>query len=105
YPSAKHTEGKGAIWIGDNNSSGGVLFHNNTGGTCGFCDVQLERLLPNKAVLDVVPPADAVPKNEEAVATPSWYEGDEILPRPPKPPKVRKPPRPIQQPDFFREQP
>jgi hypothetical protein len=96
YPPSKHAEGKGAIWIGENGSSGGVLFHNNTGGTCGFCDHQLERLLPSKAVLDVVPPPDAVPKNAKAVATPTWYVGDDTPPNPPPP---------VQQPDFFGNQP
>jgi hypothetical protein len=93
---SRHVEGKGAIWIRENGSSGGVVFHNNTDGTCGLCDAQLERLLPSKSVLDVLPPPDAVPKDAKAVAAPSWYVGDDILP---------KAPAPIQQPDFFREWP
>jgi hypothetical protein len=92
YPPSKHVEGKGAIWIRENGSSGGVLYHNNTDGTCGFCNAQLERLLPSNAALDVVPPTNAVPKNAKAMAGPTWYVGDSTMP---------KPPRPIRQPDLF----
>jgi hypothetical protein len=95
YPPSKHMEGKGAIWIRENNSSGGVVYHNNTDGTCGLCDAQLERLLPHKAILDVVPPPDAIPKNAQAMAKPTWYIGDAIMPK--LPPQAR-------QPDFFGEQ-
>jgi hypothetical protein len=96
YPSSKHAEGKGAIWIRENGSSGGVFFHNNPEGTCGLCDRQLRTLLPSKAVLDVVPPPDAVPKNALAVAKPKPYVGNDIVPNPlPK----------IQQLDFFGNQP
>jgi hypothetical protein len=96
YPSSKHAEGKGAIWIRENGSTGGVLFHNNPEGTCGHCDRQLERLLPSNAALDVFPPLDAVPKDALAVAKPSWYLGDDIMPK--RPPQIR-------QPDLFGDQP
>jgi len=89
YPSSKHAEGKGAIWIRENGSSGGVLYHNNPEGTCGFCDRQLRTLLPSKTVLDVVPPPDAVPKNALAVAKPKPYVGNDIVPNPL--PKIRQP--------------
>jgi hypothetical protein len=95
YPSSKHAEGKGGIWVRENGSTGGVFFHNNTGGTCGYCDRQLERLLPSQAVLDVVPPPDAVAKNLKAIAKPSWYVGDNTIPLV----------RPIKQPDLFGNQP
>jgi hypothetical protein len=51
YPAAKHVEGKAAIWIRENNSSGGILFHNHPGGTCGFCNLQLNTLLPEDVTL------------------------------------------------------
>jgi SCP1.201-like deaminase len=89
YPPSKHVEGKAAIRIRENGSSGGVVFHNNTGGTCGLCDAQLERLLPETAQLDVVPPTGGVPKNSNAVAEPTFYVGDDVLPKPPR--SIRKP--------------
>ncbi len=94
YPPSRHAEGKGAIWIRENGSTGGVVYHNNTDGTCGLCNSQLERLLPHKAVLDVVPPPGAIPKNSQAKVKPTWYVGDAAMPK--LPPQV-------QQPDFFGE--
>jgi hypothetical protein len=94
YPPSKHAEGKGAIWIRENDSNGGVLFHNNPGGTCGYCDSQLRTLLPNGVWLDVMPPADAIAKNPNAKAVATSYFGDEKLP------KLSPPTRQL---DFFGE--
>jgi hypothetical protein len=96
YPSAKHVEGRAAIWIRENDSSGGVLYHNNTDGTCGFCNAQIKRLLPKDARLDVVPPSDAIAKNSRARAGPTEYEGDVTMP---------KSSSSIQQYDIFEKQP
>jgi hypothetical protein len=85
YPSAKHVEGKAAIWIGENGSSGGVVYHNNADGTCGFCNTQIRRLLPKQARLDVVSPSDAVAKNSMAKTGLLEYQGDETLPKVPPP--------------------
>ena len=85
YPSAKHVEGKAAIWIGDNNSLGGAVYHNNTDGTCGFCNTQIGRLLPKDARLDVVSPGDAVAKNSMAKTGIAEYQGDQTLPKLPPP--------------------
>lgn len=85
YPSAKHVEGKAAIWIGEHDSSGGVVYHNNTDGTCGFCNTQIRRLLPKDAWLDVVSPNDAVAKNSMAKTGLLEYQGDETLPKLPPP--------------------
>ena len=38
YFSATHVEGQAAIYIRDNGSAGGVVYHNNPNGTCGQCD-------------------------------------------------------------------
>jgi hypothetical protein len=84
YPSAKHVEGKAAVWIRENDSSGGVVFHNNMGGTCGFCNIQLKRLLPHNGELDVVPPPGAVAEKVNAVAEPTWYVGDAEMPKLPR---------------------
>jgi hypothetical protein len=59
YPIASHAEGKAAAWIRDNGSSGGVLYHNNPGGTCGYCRIQAKFLLPEGVELRIVPPEGA----------------------------------------------
>jgi hypothetical protein len=81
FPAAKHAEGKAAIWIRENNSSGGVLFHNNPGGTCGFCNRQIETLLPDSATLRVVPPAKAISANTRAQSKITDYIGNTKIPK------------------------
>jgi hypothetical protein len=93
YAPAKHVEGKAAIWIRDHGSSGGVVYHNNTEGTCGYCVSQVPTLLPEGARLRIVPPADAVPKNSQYTAAAIDRVGNERLPNPPA------------QADFFTRQP
>ncbi len=84
YPPASHTEGKAAIWMRENNSSRGVLFHNHPGGTCRFCDSQTRTLLPTNATLRVVPPAGAVPSEKMAKAGITNYVGDAKIPTLPR---------------------
>jgi hypothetical protein len=84
YPPSSHVEGKAAIWIGGHGSTGGVVYHNNTDGTCGLCNSQVRTLLPPKKELFVVPPADAVAKKRGAIAYPKPYVGDDAIPKPPK---------------------
>jgi hypothetical protein len=62
YASAGHVEGKAAIYIGTNNSTGGILFQNHTNGICGYCNSFTPTLLPQGATLDIVPPIGATPK-------------------------------------------
>jgi hypothetical protein len=57
YPAAKHVEGKAAIWIRENGSSGGVVFHNNPNGTCRGCNSNIPTLLPEGATLYALPEA------------------------------------------------
>jgi len=83
YPPASHVEGKAAIWIRENGSAGGVLYHNNTGGTCGFCNSQIRTLLPEGARLRVVPPGNAAAKNSRANESPTDYTGNGAMPNPP----------------------
>jgi hypothetical protein len=59
-------EGKAAVWMRENNSSGGVLYHNHPGGTCGYCNSQIETPLPENARLRVVSPEGATPQNSRA---------------------------------------
>jgi RHS repeat-associated protein len=81
YPAAGHVEGQAAIWIRENGSTGGVVYHNNPRGTCGFCNAQVPTLLPEGASLRVVAPEGTVPP-------PGWfnnpnpYIGNSATPRP-----------------------
>jgi hypothetical protein len=59
----------------ENGSTGGVLYHNNTDGTCGWCNSQIERLLPKDAELLVIPPADAVAKKTRSNARSNPLQG------------------------------
>jgi hypothetical protein len=106
YVPAGHVEGKAAIWIREHGSTGGVVYHNNTDGTCGRCNSQLGRLLPEGARLWVVPPADAIAKNPWARQGQTDYIGDSALPNPPTARRRQrfKSPPPEPQPDFFNEQ-
>jgi hypothetical protein len=84
YVSAGHVEGKAALWMRDHGSTGGVLYHNNTGGTCAFCNSQLETLLQKVSNLLIIPPADAVATKRGAVEDASYYEGNAALPKLPR---------------------
>jgi SCP1.201-like deaminase len=83
YESSAHVEGKGAIWIRQQNSSGGVMFHNNDEGTCGTCDSHLNTLLPENVRLWVFPPENAVARNSDAITEPKEYVGNSKSPKPP----------------------
>ena len=84
-PATKHAEGKAAIWIRDNNSSGGVVFHNNPDGTCGICNSNLPTLLPEGTRLWVVPRADAMAKDPTWIDYAKPYDGNSAQPQPPNP--------------------
>ncbi|WP_211232061.1 DddA-like double-stranded DNA deaminase toxin, partial [Pseudoduganella violaceinigra] len=78
--SASHVEGKAAIWIRENGSSGGTVYHNNTTGTCGYCNSQVKALLPEGVELKIVPPTNAVAKNAQARAVPTINVGNGTQP-------------------------
>lgn len=84
YAASGHVEGKAAILIRESESSGGVVYHNNPNGTCGFCNSQVETLLPEGAKLRVVPPENAIANNPWAQAGPTEYigNGNPIKPNP-----------------------
>ncbi len=81
YSSIGHTEAEASIWIRENGSRGGTIYHNNTNGTCSFCHAHIETLLPENAVLNVFPPRNAVPNNPWAHAEPTHYVGNASLPK------------------------
>lgn len=82
YPNSGHVEGKSALYIRASNSTGGDLFHNNTNGTCGYCDTMTSTLLSEGARLNVHPPENAVPNNSKAKATSTTYIGNSKVPKP-----------------------
>jgi hypothetical protein len=63
-------------------TTGGVVDHNNTNGTCGYCNTQVETLLPTNATLTVNPPSNAVANNSRAQAGTTVYVGNERDPKP-----------------------
>jgi hypothetical protein len=82
YPAASHVEGKAAVHLRRQESTGGTVYHNNTDGTCPYCHSMLRTLLPEGAILAVVPPPDAKPKTSRWKATPTSYVGNEKDPKP-----------------------
>jgi SCP1.201-like deaminase len=84
YPAAAHAEGKAAMWIRQNGSSGGVVYHNNPKGTCQLCRTNLPTLLPKDSVLTVVPPADAAPPDKTWIGKINSFFGNSSMPKPPE---------------------
>lgn len=66
----------------ENQSSGGTVYHNNTNGTCGFCNGQVETLLEEGTTMSVVPPENAVANNPWARAETTEYVGNSSTPKP-----------------------
>jgi hypothetical protein len=81
YVPSGHVEGKAALWMRGHGSSGGVVYHNNTDGTCGFCNAQIGTLLPKGIRQWVVPPADAIAKNSKARQGLTYYIGNSEKPK------------------------
>lgn len=63
YANNGHVEQKASIYMSENNISNGTLYHNNTNGTCGWCNNMTATFLPENAKLTVVPPTNAIPNN------------------------------------------
>ena len=76
YIPAAHVEGKAAIYMNENGLTTGTVYYNNTNGTCGFCEKMLQTLLPEDAVLQVVPPVGAVANNPNATDVVKEYIGN-----------------------------
>ena len=87
YGSAGHVEGKAALLMRKDDKTSAIVVHNNTNGTCGFCNSQIPTLLPTGAKLTVMPPSNAVANNKWAAASPKTYVGNANSPKPPKPSK------------------
>ncbi|WP_277408696.1 DddA-like double-stranded DNA deaminase toxin [Lacrimispora xylanisolvens] len=81
YANNGHVEQKSSLYMRDNNISSGVVYHNNTEGTCGFCNTMTSTFLPEGATLTVVPPSNAVATNSKAVDVPKTYTGNSKDPK------------------------
>ena len=81
YANNGHVEQKSSLYMRDNNISSGVLYHNNTEGTCGFCNTMTSTFLPEGATLTVVPPSNAVATNSKAIDVPKTYTGNSKDPK------------------------
>ncbi len=84
YIPASHVEGKAAIYMRENNIKKGTVYHNNTDGTCPYCDKMLPTLLEEGSVLEVVPPKGSVAPKPSWVDKPKTYTGNDKIPKPNK---------------------
>ena len=84
YIPASHVEGKSAIYMLENGINNGTVFHNNTDGTCPYCDKMLPTLLEEGSRLTVVPPANANAPKPSWVDTVKTYIGNDKIPKKPK---------------------
>jgi hypothetical protein len=81
YIPASHVEGKAAIYMRENEVTEGTVYHNNTDGTCPYCDKMLPTLLDENSTLTVVPPENAVAPKPSWVDRPKTYEGNANQPK------------------------
>lgn len=84
YIPASHVEGKSAIYMRENGIESGVVYHNNTDGTCPYCDKMLPTLLEEGSTLTSVPPSNASAPNPSWVDTSKTYIGNSNIPKKPK---------------------
>ncbi len=68
-------EQKAALYMRKNNISDATVYHNNTNGTCGYCNTMTATFLTEGATLTVVPPKNAVANNSRAIDYVKTYTG------------------------------
>lgn len=81
YVAASHAEGKAAIYMRENGINNGIIFHNNTGGTCPYCNTMLPTLLENESTLTVVPPSNSHAPKPGWVDITKTYIGNANIPK------------------------
>ena len=81
YVAASHAEGKAAIYMRENGINNGIIFHNNTGGTCPYCNTMLPTLLENESTLTVVPPYNSHAPKPGWVDITKTYIGNANIPK------------------------
>ena len=75
YRNNGHVEQKVALYMRENNISDATVYHNNTNGTCGYCNTMTATFLLEGATLTVVPPKNAVANNSRAIDYVKTYTG------------------------------
>ena len=81
YIPASHAEGKAAIYMRENSIKSGTIYHNNTDGTCPYCDKMLQTLLEEGSTLEVIPPKGAKASKSGWVDKPKTYTGNANIPK------------------------
>lgn len=81
YRNNGHVEQKAALYMRENGVDSAIVYHNNTNGTCGYCNTMTGTFLPEGATLTVVPPVDAVANNSRAIDVPKTYIGTNNEPK------------------------
>ncbi len=81
YANNGHVEQKAAMYMNENNINNAILYHNNTNGTCGWCNNMTSTFLEEGATLTIVPPENAVANNSRAVIVIKTYTGNDKIPK------------------------
>ena len=81
YANDGHVEQKAALIMRDNNISNATLRHNNSNGTCGWCNTMTETFLPENATLKVIPPYNAIANNSKSITAQRIYQGNKKTPK------------------------
>ncbi len=81
YIPASHVEGKAAIYMRENEIKKGTIYHNNTDGTCPYCDKMLPTLLEEGSVLEVIPPKGSKAPKPSWIDRPKTYTGNNKIPK------------------------
>ncbi len=81
YIPASHVEGKAAIYMRENKIQSGTVYHNNTDGTCPYCDKMLPTLLEKDSTLKVVPPQNATSSKKGWITNEKIYIGNDKIPK------------------------
>ena len=81
YIPASHVEGKAAIYMRENGITNGKVFHNNTNGTCPYCNTMLPTLLKEGSILEVVPPKNAIAPKPSWIDVPKTFIGNINIPK------------------------
>ena len=75
YRNNCHVEQQAAIYMKDNDIDSAVMYHNNTGGTCGACHSMTGVFLNEGSKLTVVPPINAKAISHGALDVPKTLVG------------------------------
>ena len=81
YRNNGHVEQQAAMYMKDNDIDSAVMYHNNTGGTCGGCHRMTGVFLNEGSKLTVVPPINAKAISNGALDIPKTFVGTSKIPK------------------------